>query len=85
MLERPDLLKKLVETHGAKDATARKTALAELAAMTVRTSQYNPAAEIPEKNLLYRLAKRFFFNDFGVYAGHDARHAQTSAPAVLGR
>jgi MoaA/NifB/PqqE/SkfB family radical SAM enzyme len=85
VLERPDLLKKLVEAHGAKDATARQTALAELAAMTPRTSQYNPANEIPEKNVFYRLAKRLFFNDFGVYAGHDARHAQSSAPAVLGK
>jgi len=85
VLERPDLLKKLVEAHGAKDATARQTALAELAALTPRTSQYNPANEIPEKNVFYRLAKRLFFNDFGVYAGHDARHARSSAPAVLGR
>ena len=53
--------------------------------MTPRTSQYNPATEIPEKNVFYRLAKRLFFNDFGVYAGHDARHAQASAPAVLGK
>jgi MoaA/NifB/PqqE/SkfB family radical SAM enzyme len=83
VLERPDLLKKLVEAHGAADATARQTALAELDAMVPRTSQYNPASEIPEKNLFYRLAKRLFFNDFGVYADHDARHAQTSAPAVL--
>lgn len=85
VLERPDLLKKLVEAHGATDATARQTALAELAAMTPRTSQYNPASEIPERNYLYRLAKRLFFNDFGVYAGHDARHKRESAPAVLGR
>ncbi|MBP3956495.1 radical SAM protein [Gemmata sp. G18] len=85
VLERPDLLKKLVEAHGAKDATARKTALAELDAMTVRTSQYAPGTEIPEKNVFYRLAKRLFFNDFGAYTGHDARHAQDSAPAVLGR
>jgi MoaA/NifB/PqqE/SkfB family radical SAM enzyme len=85
VLERPDLLKKLVEAHGAKDATARKTALAELGAMTPRTSQYNPAAEIPEKNVFYRLAKRLFFNDFGVYAGLDAEHATRSAPAVLNR
>ena len=85
VLERPDLLKKLVEAHGAKDATARQTALAELGAMTVRTSQYNPRAEVPEKNVFYRLAKRLFFNDFGAYTGHDAKHAQASAPAVLGR
>ena len=68
VLERPDLLKQLVEKHGAKDATVRGTALAELEAMQVRTSQYNPGSEIPEKNWLYRLAKRFWFNDFGVYA-----------------
>jgi hypothetical protein len=83
VLERPDLLKKLVEAHGAKDATARQTALAELAALTPRTSQYNPAAEIPEKNIFYRLAKRLFFNDFGVYA--DQNHSNASAPALLAR
>jgi MoaA/NifB/PqqE/SkfB family radical SAM enzyme len=81
VLERPDLLKELVERHGAKDATARGTALAELSAMRVRTSQYNPVAEVPERNWLYRLAKRFWFNDFGVYRGHD--HGMASAPAVL--
>jgi hypothetical protein len=56
-LERPDLLAQLVERHGAKDSTARKTAMAELQAMTPRTSQYNPIDEVPEKNLFYRIAK----------------------------
>ncbi|AWM42276.1 radical SAM protein [Gemmata obscuriglobus] len=83
VLERPDLLKRLVEAHGAKDSTARQTALKELGAMRVRTSQYNPVTEVPEKNIFYRLAKRLFFNDFGAYTGHDARHAQESAPALL--
>jgi hypothetical protein len=83
VLERPDLLKKLVEKHGARDATARGTALAELGSMQVRTSQYNPGNEVPEKNLLYRLAKRFWFNDFGVYRGHD--HSRTAAPGIVGR
>ncbi len=83
MLERPDLLKALVEKHGARDSTARGTALAELETMKVRTSQYNPGNAIPEKNWLYRLAKRFWFNDFGVYGGHD--HRQTAAPGVLAR
>jgi MoaA/NifB/PqqE/SkfB family radical SAM enzyme len=83
VLERPDLLKVLVEKHGAKDGTARGTALAELGEMEVRTSQYNPGGEVPEKNWLYRLAKRYWFNDFGVYRGHD--HGTTSAPAVLRR
>jgi hypothetical protein len=83
VLERPDLLKQLVEKHGARDSTARGTALAELAAMEVRTSQYNPGGEIPEKNIFYRLAKRYWFNDFGVYRGRD--HARTSAPGLLRR
>jgi MoaA/NifB/PqqE/SkfB family radical SAM enzyme len=83
VLERPDLLKQLVERHAAHDATARGTALAELAAMQVRTSQYNPGGEVPERSWLYRLAKRYWFNDFGVYRGHD--HARASAPALLRR
>ena len=83
VLERPDLLADLVERHQAKDSTARKTALAELRNLTVRTSQYNPGHEVPEKNLLYRIAKRFWFNDFGVYDGHD--HSHSSAPALLGK
>jgi MoaA/NifB/PqqE/SkfB family radical SAM enzyme len=81
VLERPDLLKQLVEKHGAQDATIRGTALAELEALKIRTSQYNPGREIPEKNWLYRLAKRHWFNDFGVYEGYD--HSRTAAPALL--
>ncbi len=82
VLERPDLLKELVERHGARDATVRGTALRELGAMAVRTSQYNPGHEVPEQSWLYRLAKRFWFNDFGVYRGHD--HSRTAAPGILG-
>jgi MoaA/NifB/PqqE/SkfB family radical SAM enzyme len=81
VLERPDLLRQLVEKHGARDATARGTALQELEAMQVRTSQYNPGNEVPEKNWLYRLAKRYWFSDFGLYRGHD--HGRASAPALL--
>jgi MoaA/NifB/PqqE/SkfB family radical SAM enzyme len=81
VLERPDLLKQLVEKHGARDSTARGTALAELAALETRTSQYNPGHEVPEQNWLYRVAKRFWFSDFGQYRGHD--HSRTSAPALV--
>jgi len=83
VLERPDLLKGLVDRHGARDTTVRGTAHAELAALEVRTSQYNPGNEIPEKNWLYRFAKRHWFNDFGVYRGHD--HKKTAAPAFVNR
>jgi MoaA/NifB/PqqE/SkfB family radical SAM enzyme len=81
VLERPDLLQQLVEKHQAKDVTARQTALVELSAMEVRTSQYNPEHQIPEKSWAYRLAKRFWFNDFGTYKGKD--HSRASAPGVL--
>jgi MoaA/NifB/PqqE/SkfB family radical SAM enzyme len=83
VLERPDLLKALVEKHHAVDSTARQTALAELEALETHTSQYSPGNEVPERNWLYRLAKRFCFNDFGVYAGRD--HSQTAAPGILAR
>jgi MoaA/NifB/PqqE/SkfB family radical SAM enzyme len=83
VLERPDLLADLVERHQARDSTARGTALTELKRMTVRTSQYNPDHEVPERNWLYRLAKRYWFNDFGVYRGHD--HGRGSAPSILAK
>lgn len=81
VLERPDLLKELVVKYGANDTTVRGTALQELEQMQVRTSQYNPDESVPEKSWAYRLAKRFFYNDFGVYDGHD--HRDSSAPALL--
>jgi len=72
VLERPDLIKALALKHGARDTTARGTAMAELEAMQPRFSQYLPGQEIPEQHWMYRLAKRFWFNDFGAYrkAGH---------------
>jgi MoaA/NifB/PqqE/SkfB family radical SAM enzyme len=74
VLERPDLLLQLAEKHGAKDTTARGTSFQELAALEMRPSQYNPGAEIPEKSWAYRLAKYFFFNDYGTYGKHfDAK------------
>ena len=80
VLERPDLLANLVNEHGAKDVTARQTALVELNAMQPRTSQYNPQIQIPEKSWAYRLAKWLFFQDFGMYAKRDFSN---SAPAIL--
>src|SRR5262249_35993379 len=81
VLERPDLLEQLVSRHGAKDTTARSAALTELEAMELRPSQYNPGHEVPEKSLAYRIAKYFFFNDYGTYGHHfdaaqwiDTRH-----------
>ncbi len=70
VLERPDVLQELVERHGARDTTARGTALAELAAMQQRPSQFHPGAEIPERSWAYRFAKWLCFHDFGTYSRH---------------
>ncbi len=68
VLERPDLVKQLVERHSAPDGTARKTAMAELEAMRPRPSQASQVELVPEKSLVYRFAKKWFFQDFGAYA-----------------
>ncbi|MCD8535199.1 MAG: radical SAM protein [Verrucomicrobia bacterium] len=67
VLERPDLLKEVILRHSAKDGTARKSAMAELNAMTPKTSQYRKGQEIPEKSFAYKIAKKLFFHDFGAY------------------
>jgi MoaA/NifB/PqqE/SkfB family radical SAM enzyme len=68
VLERPDLLNRLVDKHSARDTTARKLAVVELRGMEKRPSQFNVGNEVPEKSWVYRLAKKYFFNDFGAYA-----------------
>lgn len=82
ILERPDLLAQLVERHGARDTTARQAAVAELQALESRPSQYNPGQEVPEKSWAYRLAKHFWFNDYGAYDKHfqAAAWQDTRAP-----
>ncbi|MCE9519791.1 MAG: radical SAM protein [Verrucomicrobia bacterium] len=67
VLERPDLVKQLAEKHGARDTTQRQTAMAELESMTPRGSQWIKEENIGEKHWMYWLAKRFFYQDFGVY------------------
>lgn len=67
MLERPDLVKDLAKRHGARDTTIRQTAVAELDSMTPRPSQWTEDEQIPEQHWMYWIAKRFFYQDFGVY------------------
>ena len=86
VLERPDLVKELAERHGARDTTLRKTAIAELDAMKPRNSQWMPTGEeIPEKHPVYRLAKRIWFNDFGVYDGLGEPDPPKGVPADADR
>ena len=42
--------------------------------MTPRFSQWLPGQEVPEKHWMYRLAKKYWFSDFGAYrnVAHDA-------------
>ncbi|MFO0847349.1 MAG: radical SAM/SPASM domain-containing protein [Gemmataceae bacterium] len=67
VLERPDLVKQLVQKHAAMDTTSRGTALAELDRMTPRNSQHNPGNEVPEEHWAYRFAKKHWFFGFGAY------------------
>ena len=55
------------------NTTVRGTALAELEAMTPRYSQWLPGEEIPEKHWMYKVAKRYFYHDFGVYKQLDPK------------
>jgi MoaA/NifB/PqqE/SkfB family radical SAM enzyme len=68
VLENPRLVLEIADRHGARDTTQRGTAREELLAMTPRSSQDLPGQEIPERHWAYRLAKRYWFNDFGTYA-----------------
>jgi MoaA/NifB/PqqE/SkfB family radical SAM enzyme len=71
VLERPDLMKDLVSRHSAKDTTIRQTAMNEVSGMKSRTSQWREEEEIPEQHWMYKIAKRFFYHDFGVYQNLD--------------
>jgi len=68
VLERPDLVRELVERHGARDTTQRQTAFVELEKLTGRGSQHNPGNEIPEEHWAYRIAKKHWFFGFGAYS-----------------
>ena len=77
VLERPDLLKATGREARRERFHRARHSVGRTGSDAVRTSQYNPGQEIPEKNWLYRLAKRYWFNDFGVYRGLD--HSKESA------
>ena len=85
VLERPDLVLELVRKHGARDSTNRQTVFAELAASELRSSQWLPGQEIPEKHWLYRWAKKLGFNDFGAYrdAQHDVKAKELAVKTSL--
>ncbi len=58
--------------------------MAELESMTPRVSQWLPEEKSREKHWMYRLAKKYFFNDFGVYQNLDRQGRQDSGHLPLG-
>ncbi len=66
------MLREIILRNGAKDSTARQTAMQELMAMKNRPSQYWPGDEIPERHWAYRLVKKYLFSDLHMYDELDA-------------
>ena len=54
--------------------------MAELEAMAPRFSQWLPGEEVPEKHWMYKLSKKYWFNDFNAYA--QAEHVATRQAKV---
>jgi MoaA/NifB/PqqE/SkfB family radical SAM enzyme len=67
VLERPDLLKEVVDRHACRDTTLRGSARVELSFLQPRTSQHLPGEAVPEENWVYRFAKKHWFFGFGAY------------------
>jgi MoaA/NifB/PqqE/SkfB family radical SAM enzyme len=68
ILERPDLVRALVQKHGARDTSQRQTGLRELDSLQPACSQYDPDHAIPEEHWAYRFAKKHWFFGFGAYS-----------------
>ena len=67
LLEEPGNLRAFMEAHDAYDTSGRGVGLQELARMAPCGSHHQPGQAIPEKSLLYRLAKKHWFFGFGAY------------------
>jgi hypothetical protein len=67
LMERPDLLYRLVSDVAIRDSSGRRTALIELEGMKPRESHDMPGEEIPESFWPYRFAKKYWFFGLGAY------------------
>ena len=67
LLENPAVLKHFAEEHGAKDSSIRESYFAELDSMASLPGHNVPGKEIPETNIIYRIAKKNYFFGFGAY------------------
>jgi len=67
IMEDPERLRAFLRDQAARDSSGRGTGYEELAAMRPHTSHHVPGAEIPERSVLYRFAKKYAFFGFGAY------------------
>ena len=67
LLDRPDALAPLAHAHDARDTSGRPNDLAAIAARPPCPGHHLPGHEIPERQWIYRLAKRNWFFGFGAY------------------
>jgi MoaA/NifB/PqqE/SkfB family radical SAM enzyme len=67
LMDHPEQLRQFMIEQNARDSTGRGTGLEELAAMKSLPCHYNPGREIPEKQWMYRFAKKHWFFGFGAY------------------
>jgi len=67
LLEDPEAMLEFLKEHNADDVTGRNTGFDEIAAMKKLPGHFLPGKEIPERNWIYKLAKKNFFFGFGGY------------------
>jgi MoaA/NifB/PqqE/SkfB family radical SAM enzyme len=67
IMERPDLLRSLAASAGARDSSGRGALETELGCLQPCSSHDLPGREIPEKDWGYRFAKKRWFFGFGAY------------------
>ncbi len=67
LLDDPGSLAEMIEKTNAYDSSMRESALNELKKMQKMPGHHIPGKEIPEKNWMYKFAKRNWFFGFGAY------------------
>lgn len=67
LMDHPEALRQFLIEQNAKDTTGRGTGLEELAGMAALPCHHVPGREIPEKQWMYRFAKKHWFFGFGAY------------------
>jgi MoaA/NifB/PqqE/SkfB family radical SAM enzyme len=67
IMDDPERLRAFLLAQAARDTSGRGTGLQELADLRPHPSHGTPEAVIPERNRVFRLAKKYWFFGFGAY------------------